>query len=88
MLPTFRSGKKLIFHGVGTLQDGATLAKLVGRVVLIERESYPGIYFIKRVVRLDGRQIWVEGDNREESSDSRQWGYIQTQEIIAIALRR
>ncbi|MEI8223361.1 MAG: S26 family signal peptidase [Actinomycetes bacterium] len=80
MLPTFQDGTVLYFRG------GATLRR-VGQIVLIERESYPGIFYIKRITSITSEGIWVEGDNLEESTDSRKWGYLSPEEIIAVAFR-
>jgi len=54
-----------------------------GDVVVIERRSRPGMLLIKRVVRLEGDKWWVEGDNAEESDDSRTWGAVDRSEIVA-----
>ncbi len=57
------------------------LQSLIGKVVVIERESYPGVLFIKRILRIDESGLWVEGDNKEASTDSRQWGALSLDEI-------
>ena len=87
MTPTYNDGDWLIFkairkEGVSSLQD------LVRKVVVIERESYPGIHFIKRVVSADSTGVWVEGDNVEASRDSRQWGALPPEAIIGRVLLR
>lgn len=82
MLPTLRNGQTVFFHSADTSNF------TVGDVVLIERESYPGIFYIKRVKIIDLNGIWVEGDNSSESTDSRTWGYLSPNELIAVAFRR
>lgn len=82
MLPTLRDGQTVFFHSVDTSNFK------VGDVVLIERESYPGIFYIKRVKSIVLEGIWVEGDNSDESTDSRAWGYLSPDELVAVAFRR
>ena len=53
-----------------------------GSVVVIERESYPGILLIKRVMRADENGLWAEGDNKDASTDSRTWGLLAPREIV------
>ena len=86
MNPTYKDGDWLLFKQV---KMGASNSQaLVGKIVVIERESYPGIHFIKRVTRADHAAIWVEGDNKESSTDSRQWGAITPTEIVGVVLLR
>jgi phage repressor protein C with HTH and peptisase S24 domain len=86
MLPRFKDGQILLFQGAP--KPGSDFAKLTGKVVLVMRDSYPGIFFIKRVKSVTQDGIWVEGDNLEESTDSRNWGYVQPHEIVAVAFRK
>jgi nickel-type superoxide dismutase maturation protease len=74
MLPTYASGDWLI----------ATRNRRItpGQVVVIERESRPGILLIKRVLRAEGQKWWVEGDNASASDDSRSFGAINESEIL------
>jgi len=84
MLPGFPDGGTLLFQGPP--KPGA-VATLLGKIVLIERDSYPGIFFIKRLTSINESGIWVEGDNKGESTDSRKWGYLAPHEIIGVAIR-
>ena len=85
MSPAYNDGDWLLLKTFVRV-DEKQLQRLIGKVVVIERESYPGIHFIKRVKRVDGNQVWVEGDNSEASTDSRQWGAISPTEIIGFVL--
>ena len=87
MSPTFNDGDWLFFRVLGRI-DAKSLPRLVGKVVVIERESYPGVLFIKRVVTVDQVGIWVIGDNQSASTDSRQWGSLAAPEIRGRVLLR
>ncbi|MEI9906562.1 MAG: S26 family signal peptidase [Actinomycetota bacterium] len=61
--------------------------KWVGKVLVVERESQPGVFLIKRLIRMEGELFWVEGDG-VGSTDSRQWGAITQAEIVGLVLFR
>ena len=85
MSPAFNDGDWLLLKTFVRV-DRKRLQRLIGKVVVIERESYPGILFIKRVKWVEGNQVWVEGDNSLASTDSRQWGAISPTEIVGFVL--
>ena len=63
---------------------------LEGRVVLLERTAQPGLLQVKRVTRIlqstTGEFVlWVEGDNKTASTDSRTWGAVSMAEIHGLA---
>ncbi len=37
---------------------------------------------IKRIKKISGDQVWIEGDNLDESTDSRQFGWVSKRDII------
>ena len=74
MLPTYASGDWLVVTRNRRIAPG--------QVVVIERESRPGILLIKRVLRAEGKRWWVEGDNVLASDDSRSFGAIDAAEIV------
>lgn len=80
MAPTFLAGDWLLVMWGGSFRDG--------QAVLVERENQPGVFLVKRVHGLDDGRYWVEGDNKEESTDSRHWGSIEGSEIVASVLVR
>ncbi len=85
MSPTYNDGDWLLFR---RLRAVSAAQLLVGKVVVIERESYPGILLIKRVMRADENGLWVEGDNKDASTDSRTWGLLAPREIVGRVLIR
>ena len=90
MAPTYNEGDWLLFRLIRAAPTKSnSLNKLIGKVVLIRRESKAGSDFfqVKRVMRIEAGEIhkakfWVEGDNKENSTDSRSWGALDSSEII------
>ena len=87
MLPAYTDGDRiLIKYRSSDLQPVH-----VGEVVMIERE---GELMIKRITRYEiGSHtgvgiISVEGDNKEESIDSRHWGAIPSRFVKAKVLKK
>ena len=87
MLPTFAPGDRILVKNRSSdLQPIHT-----GDVVLIERE---GELMLKRIVRYEigghtGQgMVTVEGDNKEESIDSRHWGAIPSRFVKARVIRK
>ena len=87
MSPNFNDGDWLLFR---LLPAKSKSNKLVGKVVLIQRQSQVGTDFlqVKRVVKVDESnesnetKFWVEGDNKSASTDSRSWGALDSSEVI------
>ena len=52
----------------------------IGQVVVL---SHLGRSIIKRITKIDGSAIWVEGDNGPKSTDSRNFGYVDRSEVEA-----
>ena len=89
MAPTFCDGDVLLVKMYRQVPVDIPLLK----VVLIEREVQPGIFYIKRIQKSHSGAYWVEGDNREEGieelvKDSQSWGYIPAHEIRGRVIRR
>jgi signal peptidase I len=55
-------------------------APKVGQIVIVRTLDRP---LIKRIVRMEGDKIWVEGDNRDASTDSRQLGHFLRADLVA-----
>lgn len=59
----------------------------VGDIVVVKPLiCFGGNYVIKRVIEVKDNQIWIEGDNKEHSYDSRDVGYIQISDIFGVCL--
>ena len=86
MEPTYNDGDILLARWF----DEQPHLKLLDAVV-IERDAMPGVFFIKRIQKMHGDGIWVEGDNHEIAeriNDSKTWGYLGKHEIRARVLVR
>ena len=97
MSPNFNDGDWLLFRLLpAKSKSGKLVGKLVGKVVLIQRHSEIGKDFlqVKRVTQVSDssssskasdaikNEIWVEGDNKSASTDSRSWGALDSSEVI------
>ena len=93
MSPKYENGDWLIFRTLRYADLGRPpklhkLIALVGRVVVIERDEMPGILQIKRSLRVEDNALWVEGDNKFASTDSRNWGVVRPHELRGVVLFR
>lgn len=50
----------------------------IGDIVILQHERY----IIKRISKIKQEKIFVEGDNAKESTDSRNFGWIDKKEIL------
>ena len=87
MLPAYAPGDKVLIK-----YRSSDLQPLhVGEVVILERE---GERMLKRIVRYEigvhtGQgMVSVEGDNKEQSIDSRHWGAIPSRFVKARVIRK
>ena len=91
MSPNYNDGDWLLFR---LLPAKSKADELVGKVVLIQRRSNLGEDFlqVKRVIKVHNdtneTEIWVEGDNKSASTDSRSWGALDSSEVIGRLLLR
>ncbi len=98
MAPNYNDGDWLLFRLLPAKSKLGLLPKsdlkansLTGKVVLIQRHSELGTDFlqVKRVTQITNDSkfnndigIWVEGDNKDKSTDSRTWGALDSSEVI------
>ena len=78
MLPTFKPGTILLGAAKYLVKPK------VGLPVVIKKD----LFMIKRVKKIDKNGVWVEGDNKTASNDSRQFGYLKPNQIQAVIFMR
>ena len=71
MLPTLQEGQEVLTFNWGKVK--------VGDVVVIKHDSKE---IIKRIEKIGEDKIFVKGDNKRESTDSRHFGSIDQSQII------
>ena len=77
-----------------TIKDGSFVLALfsffglrAGDIVLL-RHPASHMLIIKRVLRISGDKVWVEGDNKKESSDSRKFGWVDSRNVAGKVIVR
>jgi len=80
MEPTLANGDRLL------VRWGA--APRPGSVVVVEWLGRPGVLMVKRAVRREANGWWIEGDGESLGNDSRSFGAISAEEILATVLFR
>ena len=50
--------------------------------VIVFKHIVPPFIFCKRIKKIIEDEVWVEGDNKKESIDSRKFGFIKRKNII------
>ena len=91
MSPTYRTGERIWVRILKDPPSQESVMKLRGRVILVERDEYPGIYLLKRLEKVHGDLIWVEGDNKDDAvtqlqHDSRKFGWLSRETVRGVAL--
>ena len=87
MVPTFKDGDWLLVSWFPAGLTPLVAERILGKVVVVEREERPGIFLVKRLQKSHGGNFWVQGDN-DESTDSRTWGWIPGNEIVGVVRMR
>jgi phage repressor protein C with HTH and peptisase S24 domain len=91
MMPSLRHGEIIWVKMVEV--PPSNLEKMLGRVVVVEREEMPGILLIKRLQKVHGELMWIEGDNHENGNielqhDSRKLGWLPASAIKGFSLKK
>lgn len=75
MLPTLKTGQDILCFNWAYIFSRPK----IGDIVVIRHQ---GKEMIKRIQKYDDRQVFVTGDNKKESTDSRNFGLIDKSNII------
>jgi nickel-type superoxide dismutase maturation protease len=83
MEPTLTEGDWLVCRILGPDDSPA-----VGDIVVVRRPDRPELLLVKRAVRREADGWWVEGDNGAASDDSRLFGVVPDDHVLAKAVAR
>jgi phage repressor protein C with HTH and peptisase S24 domain len=72
MLPTYLPGKILVASSLANV--------CLGSIVIFKDD---GIEKIKRISKIDNDLVYILGDNPNDSTDSRHYGWIKSSRILA-----
>lgn len=82
MEPNLFEGDRALFAYSPAGLPRNSLKRSMGKIVLIRRSAEPELLTIKRLVKELDTGYWVEGDNKESSTDSRNYLTISGEEIV------
>jgi hypothetical protein len=72
MLPTLRPGRIVVGLRIERIKQG--------NIVIV---SHEGLEKIKRITGIRPGEVFVIGDNQEQSKDSRQFGWLDNGKVLA-----
>jgi nickel-type superoxide dismutase maturation protease len=81
MMPTLREGQDVLSFNWAYLGRKPK----IGEIIVL---NFKGRDLIKRVVKVDGEEIFVEGDNKEFSTDSRDFGAVKMNQVMGKVIYR
>ena len=79
MLPTLRAGDS-IFVEYGYY---GKYPPLLGQIVLVEHPYRPDFTMVKRITTVSDEGVYVQGDNLKKSTDSRHFGVLSLDKLVA-----
>ena len=83
MLPTLRPGDLVLLDYRRRPRPGLlVVARLPGGVLAVKRAEY------RRTTELGEPGWWLVSDNAPEGSDSRQYGAVRDDDVLAVVVRR
>ena len=68
MSPTLSHGMSVLYNPTSTIKDRD--------IILLRHPHKEDLILIKRCTKQESQRFWVEGDNRQESTDSRHFGWV------------
>lgn len=74
MNPTFREGNVVLVNRFSYFLGRPK----IGDLIILKRRQY----IIKRIKKIEDDKYFVVGDNRKESTDSREFGWVSKKEIV------
>lgn len=74
MLPTYKTGDLLV--------GWKWFRPSVGQAVIARTD----MMLVKRIIRIEAGKVWLEGDNKLQSRDSRRFGYVDIDALEAVIL--
>lgn len=88
MLPTYEPNKLLLMDKLFLREKHRLIMneplELINRIFVVNTPD--GIYAIKRLTyvadNMDGLFLWFEGDNADNSRDSRDYGFLKLEDIV------
>lgn len=78
MEPVFREGEYVLAETLSYLFKNPAIGELV-----IAESPIDGRKLLKRIVEIRGNSYFLEGDNKVHSADSRDFGAVKKDEILA-----
>ncbi|OGH24268.1 MAG: hypothetical protein A3B47_04770 [Candidatus Levybacteria bacterium RIFCSPLOWO2_01_FULL_39_24] len=80
MAPAFKTGDTILANRLSYFLSKPK----IGDVVVLKK----GRFIIKRIAKVEKGKIFVIGDNEKESTDSRNFGWINMREVVGKVILR
>jgi len=88
MEPALREGDWVLTRYTPQGLSERAVKSAMGKMVLVRRSAEPELLTVKRLLKALDTGYWVEGDNHDASTDSRQYLTIAREEIVGCVLFR